>query len=119
MRRPHWQDEGEDPDYQLSMANERTFLAWLRTSLALLAASVAVAQLVPAFRLPGSRTLLGIVLAVLGTFVACFAYLRWAATERSMRLSLRMRYPVSLVLLSTTMTVIGLLVLLLVSVGPK
>jgi putative membrane protein len=119
MRRPRWQDEGEDPDYQLSMANERTFLAWLRTSLALLAASVAVAQLIPAFRLPGSRTLLGILLAVLGTVVACFAYLRWAATERSMRLSIPMRYPVSLVLLSTTMTVIGLLVVLLVSVGPK
>jgi putative membrane protein len=119
MRRPRWQDEGQDPEYQLSMANERTFLAWLRTSLALLAASVAVAQLVPAFRLPGSRTLLGILLAALGTVAACFAYLRWAATERSMRLSLRMRYPVSLLLLSTTMTVVGLLVLLLVSVGPK
>jgi putative membrane protein len=119
MRHPRWQDEGQDPDYQLSMANERTFLAWLRTSLALLAASVAVGQLVPAFRLPGSRTLLGILLAVLGTVAACFAYLRWAATERSMRLSLRMRYPVSLLLLSTAMTVVGLLVVLLVGVGPK
>ena len=119
MRRPRWQDEGQDPEYQLSMANERTFLAWLRTSLALLAASVPVAQLVPAFRLPGSRTLLGILLAVLGTVVASFAYLRWAATERSMRQSRRPPYPVSLLLLSTGMTLIGLLVLLLVSVGPK
>ena len=34
--------EGEDPDYRFSLANERTFLAWLRTTLALLAAGVAV-----------------------------------------------------------------------------
>ena len=119
MRRPRWQDEGHDPDYQLSMANQRTFLAWLRTSLALLAASVAVAQLVPAFRLAGSRTLLGILLAALGTVVAGLAYRQWMTTERAMRNARRMRYPVSLVLLSTAMTVVGLLVLALVTVGPK
>ena len=34
--------EGEEPDYRFSLANERTFLAWLRTTLALLAAGVAV-----------------------------------------------------------------------------
>jgi putative membrane protein len=101
------------------MANERTFLAWLRTSLALLAASVAVAQLIPAFRVPGGRTLLGIVLAVLGTVVAGFAYLRWAATERSLRLSRPLPYANSLLLLSSAMTVIGALVVMLVSLGRK
>src|SRR3546814_12012733 len=35
-------DEGEEPDYRFSLANERTFLAWIRTSLALLAAGVTV-----------------------------------------------------------------------------
>ncbi|HEY7008542.1 MAG TPA: DUF202 domain-containing protein [Jatrophihabitantaceae bacterium] len=119
MRRRRWQDEGQDPDYQLSMANQRTFLAWLRTSLALLAASVAVAQLVPAFRLAGSRTLLGIVLAALGTVVAGLAYRQWAATEKAMRHSRRMHYPASLLLLSTAMMVVGALVVVLVTVGPK
>jgi putative membrane protein len=119
MRRPHWQDEGHDPDYQLSMANQRTFLAWLRTALAMLAASVAVAQLVPAFRVAGSRTVLGILLAALGTVVAGLSYRQWAATERAMRDARRMGYPVSLLLLSTAMTVVGVLVLVLVSVGPK
>ena len=119
MRRPRWQDEGEDPDYQQSMANERTFLAWLRTALALLAASVAVSQLLPAFDLPGGRTVLGVLLAVLGAAVAAFAYLRWASTERAMRLSRPLRYPVSLVLLSGAMTTIGILVVVLVSVGRK
>jgi|SoiMethySBSTD1v2_1073268.scaffolds.fasta_scaffold912751_3 putative membrane protein len=119
MRRPRWQDQGRDPDYQSSMSNEQTFLAWLRTSLALLAAAVAVAQLVPAFRITGGRTLLGVMLAVLGIVVAALAYLRWAAVERAMRLSLRMRYPVVLPLLATLLSVVGVLVLLLVSVGPK
>ena len=36
MTTPH------DPDYRFTLANERTLLAWLRTSLALIAAGVAV-----------------------------------------------------------------------------
>lgn len=30
-------DVGSDPDYRFSLANERTFLAWIRTALGLLA----------------------------------------------------------------------------------
>ena len=43
---------GEEPDYRFSFANERTFLAWIRTGLALLAAGVAV----DAFDLPFPAT---------------------------------------------------------------
>ena len=32
----HWQDDGKQPDYRFSLANERTFLAWIRTALAVL-----------------------------------------------------------------------------------
>ncbi len=42
-----------DPDYRFTLANERTFLTWLRTSLALIAAGVAVVQLVPEFGIDG------------------------------------------------------------------
>ncbi|EFL27732.1 putative integral membrane protein [Streptomyces himastatinicus ATCC 53653] len=41
-----WHEEGEEPDYRFSLANERTFLAWIRTGLVLLAGAVAVAQFV-------------------------------------------------------------------------
>jgi putative membrane protein len=78
--------EGEEPDYRFSLANERTFLAWIRTSLALLAAGVAVVQLVPGFRVPGGRHLLGIPLVLLGVAVAGGAYRHWAASERALRL---------------------------------
>ena len=30
-------DDGEEPDYRFTLANERTFLAWVRTALGLLA----------------------------------------------------------------------------------
>lgn len=118
MRRAQWQDEGEDPDYRFSMANERTFLAWLRTSLALLAASVAVDQLLPAsFGFPAARKVLAAALAVMGVGVALFAYARWVAAERAMRLSKPLGYSVSLPLLSAAMGLVGVLVLVVVIVG--
>ena len=36
---------GHEPDYRFTLANERTFLAWIRTSLGLMAVGLAVAQL--------------------------------------------------------------------------
>ena len=35
---------GEAPDYRFSLANERTFLAWIRTALGFLAAGVGLDQ---------------------------------------------------------------------------
>lgn len=40
MREPSWRHQGQEPDYRFSLANERTFLAWMRTALALVAAAV-------------------------------------------------------------------------------
>jgi hypothetical protein len=39
-----WHEEGTDPDYRFSLANERTFLAWIRTALAILAGAVLLKQ---------------------------------------------------------------------------
>ncbi|WP_332600534.1 MULTISPECIES: YidH family protein [Citrobacter] len=43
---------GEAPDYRFSLANERTFLAWIRTALGFLAAGVGLDQLAPDFAMP-------------------------------------------------------------------
>src|ERR1700710_2017578 len=85
MREPRWRLEGKEPDYRFTLANERTFLAWIRTALALIAAAVAVVQLLPPFSIRGGRGVLGAVLAVTGLAVAATAYFRWAANERAMR----------------------------------
>src|SRR3984893_15268857 len=43
VTRPGWCPVAEgEPDYRFTLANERTFLAWQRTALGLLAAAVAV-----------------------------------------------------------------------------
>jgi putative membrane protein len=76
---------GSEPDYRFSLANERTFLAWIRTALALDAVGLAVIQVLPPFAIPFAREALGIVLVGLGTAVAGTSYRRWEAHERAMR----------------------------------
>ena len=39
--RGKWWLAGKTPDYRFTLANERTFLAWIRTALALMAGAVA------------------------------------------------------------------------------
>ncbi len=77
-------DERE-PDYRFTLANERTFLAWLRTALALLAAAVAVVQLVPRQDAPGVRKGLGLLLVALSLIASGGSVLRWRAVDRAMR----------------------------------
>ena len=43
------------PDYKDLLAGERTFLAWIRTALALAAGAVAVVQLLPPLPVTGLR----------------------------------------------------------------
>ncbi|HEU5108191.1 MAG TPA: DUF202 domain-containing protein [Micromonosporaceae bacterium] len=72
---------GSPPDYRFSLANERTFLAWLRTGLALIAGGLAAAQFLP--RLP-VRDLLALGLLLLGAAVAIRSVVHWARCERAM-----------------------------------
>jgi putative membrane protein len=76
---------GADPDYRFTLANERTFLAWFRTALALIAGGVAVVQLVPAFAFPGARHVLGVLLTVAGGGLSLAALLRWRRVQAAMR----------------------------------
>ncbi len=85
QRRPRLRDVGHEPDYRFSLANERTFLAWMRTALALDAGGLVVVQLFPEFGVPGGRKLIGAALVVLGTVIAATSYRRWERNERAMR----------------------------------
>jgi putative membrane protein len=77
---------GEPPDYRYSLANERTFLAWIRTGLALIAGGLACAQFLPPLPIAYLREGIAIALLVLGGLVALRAVDHWARTERAMRL---------------------------------
>ena len=76
--------EGEEPDYRFSLANERTLLAWLRTTLALLAAGVAVDVVDIGVPDPMTRALAAMLLT-LGVLCPLLAFARWAMAERAMR----------------------------------
>jgi inner membrane protein YidH len=79
-------ETGEQPDYRFSLANERTFLAAIRTALALLASGVGVIQfLTPVIPRP-PRLALGLLLIALALLLAATAYRRWRQVERAMRL---------------------------------
>ena len=74
-----------EPDYRFSLANERTFLAWIRTSLALLAAGVGVIGVANHFSTHEGRAAIGAALLVLGALSATTAYRRWRASEQAIR----------------------------------
>lgn len=76
---------GDEPDYRFSLANERTFLAWIRTSLALLAAGVGVIGVASHFSTREGRAALGLALVVLGGLSASTAYRRWRAADVAIR----------------------------------
>jgi putative membrane protein len=85
MREPQWRRQGTTPDYRFSLANERTFLAWLRTALAILAGAVAIDQLTPNIAPAPVRIVLCVVLAMVGAVLAIQAYARWSTQEQAMR----------------------------------
>ena len=112
---PAWvYGHGTTPDPRFSLANERTFLAWVRTSLALLAGGVAL----DAVKLDGPAVLqpaLAVTLVVLGLLGAGVSWLRWAATERAMRLRRSLPGTAALAWLAVVLMILaaGLLVLVL------
>lgn len=81
----HWRDRGSDPDYRFSLANERTFLAWIRTALAFLAGAVILWGFADAID-SHALTVASAVLAVIATIIGSSSYFRWRNNELAMRL---------------------------------
>lgn len=75
---------GPDPDYRMSLAAERTYLAYLRTGLALTAAGVGLSAALPQAGGETLRRALGFALVVIGAAVFASARPRWAAVVRAM-----------------------------------
>ncbi|WP_263262485.1 DUF202 domain-containing protein [Pseudomonas sp. RIT-PI-S] len=76
---------GTEPDPRFTLANERTFLAWIRTALALMAGGIAVEAFTAQVFAADARKLLAILLLSLGLILSACAGLRWLKVERAMR----------------------------------
>lgn len=75
---------GAEPDPRFSLANERTFLAWLRTALALIAGGAAL-EVLGFPESEGFRAGAAMVFITLGVAAAIRAWVGWAATEKALR----------------------------------
>lgn len=77
---------GQEPDPRFTLANERTFLAWIRTALAFLAGGVgayAIADTGLANR--EDWVLIAFALPVVACCICVTAVIRWVRVERAMR----------------------------------
>ena len=77
--------EGSEPDYRFTLANERTFLAWMRTSLGLVAGGLAVDQFIVGLGPPGTTEVVSLGAVLLGAAVAVTGWRQWSRVQRAMR----------------------------------
>ncbi|WP_314139472.1 YidH family protein [Buttiauxella noackiae] len=105
---------GEAPDYRFSLANERTFLAWIRTALGFLAAGVGLDQLAPDLATPLVREIVALLLCLFAGIVAIYGYLRWMRNEKAMRLKQDLPYTRSLKVISLVMVIVAVTVMIMV-----
>lgn len=100
--------DGSEPDARFTLANERTFLAWSRTSLALVVAGLAIAQLLPFPGAPWGRHIVGTPLILLGSAVSVISYLEWTGNQRALRRGEPLRRSLLPRILALSIAVIGL-----------
>lgn len=98
-----------EPDYRFTLANERTFLAWQRTALGLLAAAVAVVQFMPELAVPGLRHLLGAAVGLLAMLTAGAGLHRWVQVDHAIRRELPLPRPAAPVYLAAGLVTLGLI----------
>ncbi|MET7767586.1 DUF202 domain-containing protein [Nocardia sp. NPDC005366] len=103
------EDDEEEIDYRFTLANERTFLAWMRTSLGLLAGGVAVHTLVEPFQRSGIRRAIAMSCLALAVIVAIGAYAHWRRVRAAMRRGLPLPATLLVPILSAGITIVSVL----------
>jgi len=107
---------GKTPDYRFSLANERTFLSWIRTSLALVAGGLGAIVLLEDV---AGAEVLGVVVLVFAFVAAATAYRRWALNEQSIRLDEPLPPSPLPQIMATGVAVIGIVAVVLLIVDSR
>lgn len=114
-------DEDDDaatpPDVRFTYANERTFLAWNRTALALIASGLAATQFLPKFAEPYGRRLLGLPLIAIGGYVAIASYRQWRRNDDAMVRGLPLPKSRMPVVLAASIGLVATLAVVLAAIG--
>lgn len=113
MWKPHWRQEGREPDYRFTLANERTFLAWIRTALALLAGGVVLEQFALQLAPRPVLVLLAVGLALLSAVLSVSAYRHWRDNEIAMRHGQPLAGTLATPLLAVSSVIVALVIALL------
>lgn len=74
-----------EPDYRFTLANERTFLAWIRTAMALLAAGIVIGDLFPATVRGSDHAVLATLCTGAAALLSLTAFTRWRRVQEAMR----------------------------------
>jgi putative membrane protein len=111
-------DVGEDPDPRFTFANERTFLAWIRTGLGFLAAGVAIAAVAGLNqRLSLEVRVASLLLVLCGLACAAGAWVRWVQSERAMREGRPLPSSPLLIVLVGVLVVVALIAVAVLVIG--
>ena len=105
--------QGTEPDARFTLANERTFLAWIGVSLALISVGVALESLALDLH-PGFRLAASLVLIVAGLASPLQAWFGWMAVERALRLGRPLPPSVMALPLAVAVVIAGVLVIVAV-----
>lgn len=86
MNSPPSSGSDHEPDYRFTLANERTFLSYVRTALALEGAGLAVAQFLTVIGSRRLRDAAGMLLISAGLAVIVAGFVRWKSVQAAMRI---------------------------------
>ncbi len=117
MSTPNWRQSGKDPDYRFSLANERTFLAWIRTALALLAGGVVLDQFSIKISSHSMTMVIALSLTLFATILCGLAYLHWRSNEIAMREEKPLPHNIALTITAVFTFLLSLLVTVLLIIN--
>ncbi|MCX2746814.1 DUF202 domain-containing protein [Arthrobacter sp. MI7-26] len=109
---------GHEPDPRFSLANERTFLAWIRTSLALLAGGIAAEAFMGDLFGSELRKTIAVFLLLLALVIGGGSFFRWLNVERSMRQKTPLPLPWIAPILATGGALVAAAMIVVVFVRP-